>query len=310
MKRKIQSHNFGQPQVSNPYTDLDFEDLESRVMLAGDVTAAFSDGTLTLTGDTAANQVHVLRFFDTIEVVATDGTSINGGAGIDSISLSQLENLSVDLGTGADVLSVNTFGSAPMRLSGDLDINMSAGADLVALGVRIGSQSGNLNDLVVEGEANISLGVGNDTLWMEDVEIGSGMDTTVLNLLAEDGNDNMTNLNVTLNGAAIIDLGDGASNSYNGVNLDVNFDLRLRGGDGFDLMLLNNVNVGTVQDPVTQETLNLTLFNGDDLVRLEGPLNVQDRLRVVGGQGTDTVENVALATTQNGPLEINVEITT
>ena len=285
--------------------DLDFDELEPRVMLAGDVTAVFDGSTLTLTGDGSANEVHVLRFFDSVEIVGTAGTSINGGQGIGAIDPASLSNLTANLGGGADVLSLNTFGSGQLTLTGDLNVTTAGGGDLVVLGARIGSGSGDAPDLLVLGESDISLGIGNDTSWVEDVQFGDASNENGFSLRANDGDDDVTTLHVSTGGNLFTDLGEGASNSYAGADVDVGRDMFVNGGSQFDFVLLNDVVVGTIQDPNTVENANITLKGGDDLVSVVGPVVTQDRFRVVGGQGTDTVEGSAMITAST--LELLVE---
>ncbi len=308
------------------YTDLDFDDLESRVMLAGDVTAVLDGGTLTITGDGEGNALRLDQVGDTVVVSGLfDAGNVNPASnttinGLTSAELFQgVTNLVVNLGGGDDILLLGQ--DSFLELDGDLNIDMSTGNDIVVIGTgNNNGEKGDNGDYValldeyqsggfvnVGGEANISLGSGDDTLFMEDVEIGTEPNQNALRIFAGSGSDGIDMRNVILNEDLLMELGAG-DDIVNAVNVQIAHDVELFGEAGNDYIQLNNVSVGVSEYEFTPDNADIDLGSGDDSVVLVGPVTVQDRLRVIGGEGTDFVVGTAFANVLNGPVEIDAEV--
>src|SRR5262245_20817381 len=158
------------------------ETLERRSVLAGNVAATFTDGSLKVFGDDQRNVVEIVAVGEAVLVRGLENTSINGQTQVAfTAGLLGLVDLSVVLGSGPDELllhdlaitgnvalgrgQVDTIFDAGndeifldrVAIGGDLTLNSGAGADLVVL-----------TDMVVAGEATLRTGSGNDRLEIID----------------------------------------------------------------------------------------------------------------------------------------------
>ena len=164
------------------------EALETRRLLAGNVTAVLDGGTLVITGDNKSNDVLVVMDANT-HVVAVPGTTVNGGtANVDFGGLPDLaistgngedtvdvvdpldQNISINTGNGQDSVSVRTvnFDSS----TDDLTINTGNGNDSVLL------QDSLANVLDIHGDLNINTGNGSDDITFVGV-VGVFGDATI-----------------------------------------------------------------------------------------------------------------------------------
>ena len=159
---------------------LGVEQLQARVLLAGDVTAAVTNGFLVVRGDNAANELTIERISgDRVQVTGATGTTING--------LTQPAVLRVrkgyDIATGGGddkltVIGLNAFGRYEIRM------DLGAGNDtLVAnnlLAQRIHSGGGDGNDSITVRNSRsrrgsgVGGGAGDDTLVLENLRFGNG----------------------------------------------------------------------------------------------------------------------------------------
>ncbi len=191
------------------YRPLAAESLERRCLLAGNVTASFTDGNLRLFGDARNNAVEVRAVGDDLLVQGFDLTRINGqaevvffggalalhdvravmGKGHDRLFLFDLAaGGNVQLGQG-QVDTLFDAGNDQLVLenvlvTGDLVINAGAGADLVEL-VEVAAgglteiRGGGGNDqlrILDSAIADLTLdaGSGADKVTIDDSLIGSG----------------------------------------------------------------------------------------------------------------------------------------
>ncbi|MEM7313095.1 MAG: hypothetical protein AAF497_08070 [Planctomycetota bacterium] len=144
----------GQSNFQKPTASLfsGFELLESRQMMAGDVTVAMSaSGNMTLTGDNAGNIVRIeAATAGRIRVMGQSGTQIV----LDGIrATSQL--ISIDGATTVDGVT---------NLKGNLRINMRGGNDRVYL-----------DNVDVERNLNASMGTGHDQLRLDNSRVQRGL---------------------------------------------------------------------------------------------------------------------------------------
>ena len=176
---------------------LAIESLEQRQALAGNVVAVFTEGTLSILGDDAANGVTII--YDvatkTHRVHGSDAggqpTSINGELGSPlPPTFAGVKNIHVRLGLGDDRLD---FGAADQVYTGlakgKLTIEMGSGNDEVTLG-KAGNDPSHTTDvlhrLYVNKGIHVDLGEGNDVLKAANLKTNKS-----LVVMAGDGNDNI-----------------------------------------------------------------------------------------------------------------------
>jgi hypothetical protein len=146
-----------------PFTgaEMNWDTLESRLMLSGNVKAIFARQSLTLWGDAADNQIVLSRSpRGKLRITGLDGTRINGKSVIDASA----NDIRIEMRqAGEDSISVK----GPLVIKGDLTIKSvagqtvlegSAGALKINGDVNIRNDSGNVelrNAVSVKGELNV-----------------------------------------------------------------------------------------------------------------------------------------------------------
>lgn len=210
---------------------LSIESLESRHLMAGNVSASVSGPLLTITGDEAGNGVSLTynATTKTYRVTGVDAagspTSLNGQNPAGASNFADFPNVSqvtVKLNGGNDQFSVGSAAAVDTVISKFLQIDMGDGDDQVELG-RAGGLANTADPLPrslrLGTSLHISLGAGNDTLQMASVSVGAN-----LQVFAGDGDDNVNfattftpagateNLlfPVRVRGAALLNMGTGA----------------------------------------------------------------------------------------------------
>jgi hypothetical protein len=185
--------------AGNQRPRLAFESLESKQLLAGDVTVSLVGGTLRIVGDDAANQVAVTPGAEAGEFViqGLEGTVVHLEGAEDPAPVAGLEvagvrSMQVRLGDGADELSVNDA-----ELRGSLLIDAGAGDDEVTL-----------SDVSVRGLLHVAAGAGNDTVTLG---VAEELETPAATLAGRIGNGGFNNADASVKAGAAIDvvLGDG-----------------------------------------------------------------------------------------------------
>ncbi|WP_437203709.1 peptidylprolyl isomerase [Planctomicrobium sp. SH664] len=183
------------------------EHCEERVLLAGNVLASVTNGTLTLKGDLSNNSVQVEVKGGNVVVSGLDGTTINGQASFIAVTgATQLSgDLIADLGAGHDKLVLSdhltvkgsvliedavgntTVGLNSVTVEKDLTIQTSAGTDSVSLeevtiGGRARIHTGGAADLVallkveVAGSTQITTGGGSDGISLDECEFSGSVE--------------------------------------------------------------------------------------------------------------------------------------
>jgi len=182
-----------------------FERLETRELMAGNVTASVTSGSLNVTGDNAANMLQMTEVSgNRWEITGLAGTKINGKSQVTTGPVSQ--DVQVDLGGGNDNVTIQN-GSVPhiLNVFGDDGNNMTT-LHNVKVGYGLGVYGNDGNDTVVASNVNVqaiggiyysvfALGDGNNTvvannLRARDMRVytGSGMDSvTVTNSTLQSG---------------------------------------------------------------------------------------------------------------------------
>jgi VCBS repeat-containing protein len=183
---------------------LGLERLESRIVLAGNVSATVRGGNLQVTGDTLGNEITIEQpALNRFTITSRDGTTtINGQAGPLTFN-GVKKNLSISLSSGDDVVELAGSGNSSLRVSNRLNISTGSGNDQVlmnhvhAIGLHIdlGTQDDLLNvgddggqdGLMITKEAVIGAGSGRD-----DVRIANTLFKRALTLDMGSGNDQTT----------------------------------------------------------------------------------------------------------------------
>ncbi|HEY8503841.1 MAG TPA: hypothetical protein VIL46_04625 [Gemmataceae bacterium] len=138
---------------------LQLECLEDRAVPAGAVTAALDGDTLTVTGDSAGNQILIAPDPLNPEQIRVTGlffTRVNGARSA-TFDAAAVANVTTDLGGGSDAVTV-----AGIALTGDLSVTSGAGFDAVAL-----------YGVAADGSVSIDTGDGWDSVALLDVSAGS-----------------------------------------------------------------------------------------------------------------------------------------
>ena len=159
---------------------LALEKLQIRELLAGDVTAAVTNGFLVVRGDDAANELTIERVSgDRVRVTGATGTTING--------LTQPAILKVrkgyDIATGGGddkltVIGLNAFGRYEIRMELGAGNDTLVASNLVAQ--RIHSNGGAGNDSITVRNSRswrgsgVGGGAGDDTIVLENLRFGNG----------------------------------------------------------------------------------------------------------------------------------------
>ena len=258
------------------------EGLESRAMLAGNVTASVSGGSLILRGDSLGNDVAVTWIAPNRYQVTGVGTTINGGAGF--IASGVRNNIDIDLRGGDDTLTV-TGSALPtgVDLGGSLLVRTQHGID-----------SATIADISVGGIIRVDTGYGGDTVdisntfanddilvltfWGVDTVTATGVEAN--DLLLIDTGEQFDTIEVTgaLAGHAIINSGNG-NDRMTLTDLDLDRELIVRGLNGNDTLVADTIVAGRV---------DVDLGANNDALRATG-LDVDGALRLVTFGGADSI---------------------
>ena len=256
-----------------------FESLESRNLLAGDVTASIHNGDLVIKGDDFANGITITAGATAGTVVITginaggSATNVNGTAnGVVTLS-GFTDDLKISMKGGDDTVSITN-----LDVPGTAEIKGGDGNDTITIGgatidsklkIRLGKGDDNLSitDTDVTGRTRIKGRGGND-----DVTIEGSMFTRLRVLLGGD-DDTLDISGTTVSVKTRLNGGDGTNSFTNGsgnslANLkDKNFDddddtsptIAISGSATVNegaLYTLNLSSTGTGGDTITQWTIN------------------------------------------------------
>ncbi len=257
--------------------------LESRTLLAGNVTANLILGDLHLVGDSAANDVKMIETSAGMIVQGRNGTTINGAAA-DFVAFQTAANrtggIVAWLRAGNDQLHLDGI-----ELDGSLVVLGGTGNDLLGLiqstihgGVVFVGWKGNdtlfAEGSTLDGTLTADMGKGNDLIALTDTQLhqslvlvgGAGADRVAL-----DG----TTVDHWLIG--FLNAGDDDVRLANGTQTQ---HVQLWGGSGADLV--------QVSASSTTESFLTHLGRGDDALSLEGSVTVENHFVVLGGPGADS----------------------
>ena len=191
---------------------LGFENLETRNLMAGNVTATISNGNLKIVGDTAANDITVnFTANGALTVVGNNATTVNGAA---NAAFTNVSSVGIRLGEGNDVAVVdgNSF-----SLGGGVRITDRSGANTYTV-----------REITLDGQVNIRASGGNQTVTVDDI-FGS-----LVHIRTGVGNDTVNLGDITGSARLLTGRGDDDIN-FNG---DITGNLFLNGGLGDDLLTI------------------------------------------------------------------------
>ncbi|MDX1961779.1 MAG: hypothetical protein SFX18_01420 [Pirellulales bacterium] len=264
------------------HTRTQFESLEHRLPLAGNITASFDNGVLTLAGDDLANAVEVglaapgQVFVQGVgDLQQNQPTAINGVANGTQV-FTGVDKLYVYLRGGDDELRVNNIALSVLHVEG------GTGSDNVRIGAPQAAflgALGNINDgsVGVSQTLRVDLGTGGDELVrLQRVFGGAAWDLDATSALARvqvfdassgavdvrtgGGNDLLLIYNHTAHGVVNINT-DGGNDQLQLVNSSLRKDAFLIGGDGDDLFGLDVNNYGGLVQADTGAGNDFLLFS-------------------------------------------------
>lgn len=147
--------------------------MESRQLLAGNVTLSFDGATLQLVGDNSANQIQVSWSAEGLRVQAQTGTRLNGVTN-GLLTIAMPSSIAIDLKGANDQLTLAGY------LGGQISIQMGSGNDSVRG-----------NSVVCENVFSVDLGSGNDNLRIEGTTVSPNQFGGNLTCNGNTGNDVM-----------------------------------------------------------------------------------------------------------------------
>ena len=104
------------------------ESLETRDLMAGDVSAQVINGNLIITGDAADNKITITQVSSTSYRIRGQDTTINGRQ---AATFVVSNNVRISMLGGNDVVTIGTPTGSPTTLKRDLSINMGGGRDTI-----------------------------------------------------------------------------------------------------------------------------------------------------------------------------------
>ncbi len=286
------------------------ESLESRTLLAGNVTAVVEGGNLTLTGDDAANSVEVSVVDGDIVVTGLDDTTVNDStdafvAVTGATTLSG--NLTSSLGSGDDTLRV----TGELTVSGTTSVTDSSGVSQVGI-----------TDATLDGNVSISTGDSADEISITGSTLGAN-----LTVNAGGGDNQVSVFDTTIAGGMAVSSWHGSSRYDRFVNSRIGLRLMDRlprlfdriasrlGSHGFaglgtsganDVVIeestIGSLSVKTgsgadnvvVQDSTVNGQVRGLTGGGDDFVMFDGAtVNGNTKLYLLRGDDTVVTENTS-----------------
>jgi cyclophilin family peptidyl-prolyl cis-trans isomerase len=268
------------------------ERLETRCLLAGNVTVSLSDAAVIVTGDSLANDLELVAAPGTLTLRGRSGTTINGTQApfaISSTSTALDRPLLVRLGAGNDVFSVGS----DVRFSRPVQVLGESGDDTLSF-------TGTAFDRLL----SVNTGIGSDTVVFSRITAGGALDveaegtlqfamadTTLnrsLSVQTSSGADSLVVTGSTINGSVVLLTGRGDDNiAFQ--NSILRSSLYVDAGRGRDVVLLDGTQV--------TGPASLWMRQGDDSIILQGQTVLSRRLIVGALLGSDRLEVAGTATT-------------
>jgi hypothetical protein len=317
---------------------LKFEPLETRALLAGNVTASVTAGELDITGHAAGNAIQVWQTGPTTWKVQGIATTVNGS-----------HNTFIATGITGDIDAnlpdANSFirvfnGVVPGSLKIDVGRNNTVSINKVTTGASLdvstveNSVTITVSNAVVGGDLGIDTGNGvnavsvNAVAVTEDVNIDTGNNKNVVAIVNADVSEDINlsggnglqvfsirkvSVEADINIATEV-----GSHVFTVANANVVEDLNISTGDGPTTINVNTVvigediNIDTGNEPATiavvnaqlGEAVNISDGSGNDIVSLAN-VTAPDGLDITTGGGTDAV---SLYNVNVGSSEMKVDV--
>lgn len=281
-------HNLSQTDILPSRRPLSLESLESRQLMAGDVSVGFEGGVLVIRGDNLANEVEMVSLTQAFSIRGLNGTTINGVDGGRFVLPNPTSNVKVLLNGGDDVFDAKAFFASfsPGEVTGNLEVIGGTGQDRIVISdmnigndlqIRTegGSDSIELNRVVVGDDLDVSMGFDSsaDAVKLSNVD---ALDQILINT---DQGDDILNLN-RVKGAHLTIHGGSGNNLINMTEIAIDYNLTINTFDGSDDILLGSTtadkiffSTGGSNDQVDligvkARELDMLLGSGDDVIRL------------------------------------------
>lgn len=307
--------------TANARLKLRAENLEHRLMLAGDVTAAVVGGNLRIIGDALDNHLSIAEVSPgNFQVSGSDGTTINHqplgtpfdahevtnnvllrlGDGDDSVALRHLNiqgDLEVYAGEGDD--DVDIIGT---QVGKNVHIETGAGNDEVDLGLSdeaqptLAASSPLPTGVHIKGNLDVRTGVGDDEVKVTDTHIGGGA------FVNTGAGDDVVLMGIVSNSDGKLAAPADASEDPQGDwNVQVAHHLVILTGTGNDTIHLDSVRAksaffatGEGDDKLivkdsSADHVFASLGAGDDVLDASGGGNFVGHFILFGGPGEDTL---------------------
>jgi hypothetical protein len=236
----------------NLFAGLGIESLESRTMMAGDVTAALAGGDLVLNGDNDSNEV-VIRATNQVGqfvIEGLNGTTINGQASATISGVNDDFRINLRNGNNALLLTAERVdgNQSLFQINDDVQIRTGNGNDVVVFdNVRvIGNTSLNTGDgddtavffeSRLAGDLRGNMGNGDDFIGLDSSRVDGRVRTNL-----GSGNDYFITFDSNLNDRVDANMGSG-DDLMGLVNTTFEDDLRVNGSNGLDRVLHENTDV-------------------------------------------------------------------
>jgi len=268
------------------------EHLETRCLLAGNVSVSLSAAAAVITGDSQANDLELVAVPGSLLLRGRNGTTINGSQSPFTLSATGTtfqRRLQVQLGAGNDVFSIGS----DIRFGSLVQLDGQAGDDTISV-------TGSKFDRLL----SVSSGTGNDTVVFSRLTADGAVSITGDGSLQFSTADSTLNRSLTLSTAAGADsavvtgstiggsvvLLTGAGDDNIAIqNSTLRSSLYVDAGRGRDVVLLDGAKV---TGPVS-----LWMRQGNDSIILQGQTVLSRRLIVGALLGTDQLEIAGTATT-------------
>ena len=278
--------------------------METRRLLAGNITVSLEGSTLVVTGDELANQVDVAQNVNG-DVVFTgqDSTTINGLA---EFTFSEgFARTRFELNDGADEVVLNGFeGGREFRfLGGDGDDRLEAnGVTARYFHVRgnAGDDAIRLTDSSSRKSTYLHLNDGDDVVAVESFDAGRNF-----KVYGDDGNDTFASASITVGRKFRVNLGDGNDSALLSGETSVRKSAKIRLGSGDDFVgVLPDLNDASA---TFQKKALVNAGSGDDVVVVGESSDFNRRAKFKGRSGVDSID-LGNAEFSSGPSTRQFEI--
>jgi hypothetical protein len=262
---------------------MQFEALETREVLAGDVVAFLSGNELRLVGDDADNFVRIDLVGDNVLLRGENGTTINGGNSFTVAQNSSTVSQSVigDFGDGNDRVAMG----AGLSYTRTVHLSMGYGDDLVSL-----------DSSELSADFAVIAGKGSDTIAIRD----SGVAGKLL-VNTDKGADSVSLKTVSVDGDLLLDLGKGSDalkleavlvGGFTNVLTAAGKDTIVLQDSTFEAMFMSTgrgVDVVDYQSSTADGLVRFNLDRGNDQLRFAEGTTLPSNVVIDGGSGENAV---------------------